>query len=218
MRFRLPAAALLLLALAACTYTPAERFKVRGIVTDTLATLPGSLVYIIGADGVADSVKVKDGTFSYSGCKDETKLYTVVLRFPGRTERDTRFTAIFVPDSEVINIDLDYPVTVTGSPLTDAVNGFQEQVMNLYYEQEEVSAEGAEEDPAVTDSLYRVRMQKIVTLSRDTYLANTENVLGLQAISLLVTELDREELEALIAQGGEFIRENKQLKELIESK
>ena len=217
MKFKSFAAALLLLALAACT-SPAERFKVRGIVSDTLAAMPESMVYIIGADGVADSVKVKDGTFSYSGCKDETKLYTVMLRFPGRTERDTRFIATFVPDSELINIDLDYPVTVTGSPLTDAVNSFQEQVMNLYYEQEEVSPEGAEEDPAVADSLYRARMQKIVSLSRETYLANTENVLGLQAISLLVTELDRAELEALLELGGESIRENKQLKELIESK
>ena len=217
MKFRFAAALPLLLLLGACDSTEG-RFTVHGIITDELATAPGSMVYLIGQDGPVDSVKVKDTEFSFTGPIDKTKILTVTLRFPGRDEWDTRFTAAFVPDSELIGIDLDYPVTVTGSPLTDAVNEYQEQVLQLYYQPEldteSLELEGEELDAYILDT----QMPKRVALSRQTYLANTDNALGLQAFSMLITELDREELEELFLQGGEVIQQNRKIKELIESK
>lgn len=218
MKFRLFAAALLLLAMASCT-SPRERFTVRGVVTDSLATVPGSIVYLLGPDGPVDSTFAKHGTFSFSGEQDPTKQFVVMLRFPGRDLYDDSFMAAFVPDSKLIGIDLDYPATVTGSPLTDAINAYNEKVMNLYYEHEtDIGSFAMNGEQEVADSIYRAQIQKIVDLSRETYLANTDNALGLQAFSLLVSELGREELEELAAAGGEHIRNNEQLKALIEGK
>lgn len=207
----------LLLLLGACD--PAEdRFTVRGTITDPLATEPGSVVYMTGPDGPIDSVLVSDSHFSFSGSIDKTKLLTVYLSYPERNEWDKSFTAVFVPDSEVIGIDLDYPVTVTGSPLTDAVNDYQEQLLKLYYEPE-LDMEDLDLDEEQLDSLVRVvQLPKILDLSRQTYLSNTDNALGMQAFFLLVTELEREELETLLDQGDDFIKKNEKIKELIENK
>lgn len=212
------AALLLLLALGACD-SAGERFTVRGNISDPLAEEPGSMVYLSGRNGPVDSARVRNGAFSFSGSIDKTKLYTVTLHFPGRSEWDERFTASFVPDAETISIDLDYPVTVTGSPLTEAINRYQEQVVNLYYEPgTDVGNFELNGEQEVADSIRNEQMLKIVELSKATYMANTDNALGLQALSLLISELDREELEALVELGDAFIREDQQIKRLIESK
>ena len=211
---------LLLLATAACN-TGRERFTVHGNISDPLASEPGSIVYLSGPQGILDSAAVKDGKFIFNGDKDRTKLLVISLKFIGREPLDDRFTASFVPDSDTIGVDLDYPVTVTGSPLTDAIHAFQEMVTEYYYEHvpEPLDVEADEnEEQALADSLYSLRMDKIISFSRDTYLANTDNALGMQALYLLLSELGREELEALVAQGGEFIRNDIRVQKIIESK
>lgn len=211
---------LVFLIMAACT-PGRERFIVHGNVSDPLASEPGSMVYLSGPEGPMDSVAVKDGKFVFNGEKDRTKLLVVSLKFKGREQLDDRFTASFVPDSDTIGVDLDYPVAVTGSPLTDAIHAFREQVMDYYYEHDPSLGDietGENEEQAIADSLYRLRMEKIISLSKDTYLANTDNALGMQALSLLLSELGREELQELVDQGGEFIRNDNQVKKIIESK
>lgn len=211
---------LVFLFMAACT-PGRERFTVHGNISDPLASEPGSMVYLSGPEGPMDSVAVKNGKFVLYGDKDRTKLLVVSLRFKGRDALDDRFTASFVPDSDTIGVDLDYPVAVTGSPLTDAIHAFREQVMDYYYEHDPALGDietGENEEQTIADSLYKLRMDRIISLSKDTYLANTDNALGMQALSLLLSELGREELEELVAQGGEFIRNDSHIKKIIESK
>ena len=132
-------AALLLAILASCTRVQTG-FSVRGDISDTLATVAGSMVRLYGPDGIIDSVRVKGGSFSFSGAADSTVMYMVMLDYPGRNPYDDKFKAVFVPEARAIHIDLDYPATVTGSPLTDAINGFQEKVMAFYFEKETENA------------------------------------------------------------------------------
>ena len=208
----------MLILAAACTKTP-PRFTVHGNITDSVATLPGSMVMLLGADGPIDSTKVEDCSFTFSGTIDKTVSLAVFLRFPGRDRFDERFTVRFVPDAEDITIDLDYPVTVTGSPLSDANAQLLDGIMELYYEREseigELALSGKE---AEADSLYALQMQKILDLCRQTYLEHTEDIVGLQAFSMLISDLGYDELTELLAQGATFIREDSGIAALLEAK
>ncbi|MBR4826942.1 MAG: AhpC/TSA family protein [Bacteroidales bacterium] len=211
----------LLAALSSCI-TGGERFRVNGTLTDSIATTPGSMVYLLGAGGwsdIVDSAKVSDGKFSFSGMADKTTSLVAVLKFPGRTPRDDRFLARFVPDSKDISIDLDYPATVTGSPLTDAMNDLQENIMDLYFEREseigELAMSGRREE---ADSLYKAQMAKIDDLCRSSFLEHSGDVVGLQAFSLLAQDLGYDELEGLLAQASSFIAEDPNVKDILHSK
>ncbi len=218
MKSRLILLAAAAIALASCNREP-EHFTVYGTVTDSLATLPGSMVYLIANDGPMDSTVVKDGSFTFQGDIDKTAIYVTLLRFPERDIYDTRFNIAFVPDAEEIHINLDYPATVTGSPLSDAITEFQENVINLYYEHDpDIGSLTFDGQMAKADSIYRAQVQKIDNLARETYLANTDNALGLTALGILFEDLDYDELAELVAKGAPFIQEDEQIQTLLDSK
>lgn len=218
MRFSKFVIPVLLAVAVACTKAP-QKFTVHGTITDPVATMPGSMVYLLGANGPVDSVAVQDGSFSFTGLIDKQVSLAVFLRFPGRDRFDERFTVRFVPDAKDITIDLDYPVTVTGSPLSDANARLLDGIMELYYEREseigELALSGKE---AEADSIYALQMQKIHQLCRLTYLEHTEDIVGLQAFSMLIDDLPYGELTALLEQGAEFIREDAGIAALMEEK
>lgn len=215
-----------ILALAAiaaliCSCTSGEqRFTVRGNVTDSLAFQPGSLVYLIGEDGPIDSCAVSQkGTFTFKGEIDKTRQLVAMLRFPGRDRYDDRFLASFVPDAEHITIDLDYPATVTGSPLTDAINDFVEKVSDIYYEHEtnigSLTMGGSYE---AADSIIRARTAKINDYSRETFLAHTDDALGKQAFMNMCSDMDAAGLEELLPQAAEFIRDDEDVQRIMKQK
>ena len=203
---------------AACTKTP-PRFTVHGTITDSIATMPGSKVFLLGADGPIDSTTVQEGSFTFTGRQDKRVSLAVFLRFPGRDRFDERFTVRFVPDAQDIIIDLDYPVTVSGSPLSDANAQLLDGIMELYYEREseigELALSGKE---AEADSIYALQMQKIQELCRQTYLEHTDDIVGLQAFSMLIADLSYDELNALLDQGSDFIKEDSSIVALMEAK
>lgn len=218
MKFRRYAILLLVAAAAACK-TPPPTFTVHGSISDSLAAMPGSKVYLLGANGPIDSVAVEAGTFTFSGPIDKTVSLAVFLRFPGRDRFDDRFTVRFVPDSEDITIDLDYPVTVTGSPLSDASSALLDGIMELYYEREgEIGQLAMSGDEASADSLYALQMQKILDLCKQTYLEHTDDIVGLQAFSMLIEDLEPEELDALLQLGAPFIREDETIAAMMEAR
>ena len=208
----------MLLALGACN-RPATHFTVNGSIDDTLATAAGSMVYLIGSDGPLDSAIVNKGRFTFKGEIDSTKQMVVMLHYPDRDPYDDRFLVPFVPDTERISIDLDYPATVTGSPLTDAIQSYREAVLNLYYEHEmDIGSLTMNGDVEAADSIYKAQLRKIDDLSRETYLANTGNVLGKQALTQLFNDLEAPELEELLLQGAPFIKDDEELNSLLRIK
>lgn len=222
MRFSPTAAALLALALLASCSMDTERFTVRGIVADDLAAAPGSKVYLLGPGGwdePIDSTVVKGGKFTFRGDIDPTTILTAALRFRDRDAMDNRFKARFIPDSETIVIDLDYPETVTGSPLTDAMLQLQEGILELYRERESEIGELAMNDrQAEADSIYRIQMQRIDDLCKDTYLQHTGDFVGLQALSILARNLSGPELAELVAHGAPFIAEDPVIRDSLDAK
>ena len=208
MKFKAIIAAAALTALTACTGSPA-RYTVKGSVQDTLATLPGSMVYLLYGDEVKDSSAIKNGTFSFSGDIDKTKIYGVIMQYPGRGRNEARFVSSFVPDSKSIAIDLDYPATVTGSPLTDELGKLQENLMNLYYEKDvEINALRMNGKDAEADSVYNDQMNKIHDLCRQTFLDHSDDAIGDQAFSLMLQDFGYEELSALLEKAAPFIAED----------
>ena len=218
MKIRNICAFLLVAAAAAACIRDGEHFTVHGTLTDEAGSNPGSLVYLISQDGPVDSVGIKDGKFTFSGRIDKTRQLVAMLRYPGKDPYDERFIAVFVPDAKDIYIDLDYPATVTGSPLTDEISAYQEKASEIYYERESdigsLSINGEQER---ADSIYKSQMKKIADLSRETFLANTDNVLGLQAFTMLIDELGPEELEQLAASSA-LVKENAEIQALLEGK
>lgn len=219
MRFsKLVILSLLAVAAAACTKVPA-RFTVHGTISDPVATMAGSKVYLLGANGPIDSVSVVDGTFSFTGRINKQVSLAVFLKFPGRDRFDERFTVRFVPDAKDITIDLDYPVTVTGSPLSDANAQLLDGIMELYYEREsEIGELALSGNEAAADSIYALQMQKIHELCRQTYIDHSEDIVGLQAFSMLINDLPYDELAALLEQGSDFIKEDPGIIALMEEK
>ncbi len=222
MKFSLPAAALLIAAMFAGCVSPQKRFTVTGNLSDSLAALPGSKVYLLGDGGwdeALDSSGVKAGKFTLRGTIDPTTTLTAVLRFPGRDAFDKRFRVNFIPDSEDIIIDLDYPETVIGSPLTDAYAAFQEGVLEIYREREsEIGDLAMNGMQAQADSIFHIQMDRINEFCRQTYLNHTGDVVGLHALSILARSLSGEELEDLAALGAPFISEDPVIRDSLESK
>ena len=222
MRLSPIAAALSALALIASCSMNSKRFTVRGNVADDLAAAPGSKVYLLGPGGwdePLDSTVVKGGKFTFKGDIDPTTILTAALRFRGREALDSRFKARFIPDTETIVIDLDYPETVTGSPLTDEMRRLQEGILELYRERESEIGELAMNDRlAEADSIYRIQMQKIDDLCKDVYSLHTGDFVGLQALSILARSLSGPELAQLVSQGAPFIAEDPVIRDSLEAK
>lgn len=219
---KLPAAALLAaLLLSACNLAD-ERFTVDGNIGDPLAAAPDSKVYLLGAGGwdeAIDSTSVKGGKFTFKGNVDRTTVLTAVLHYPGMDPYDTRFRVQFIPDSEKICIDLDYPAIVSGSPLTDERQRLHDGIIDLYSEREseigELAMNGMQ---AQADSIFRLQMQKINDLCLSTYLQHTADFVGLQALSILARSLDGNELAELVSQGAPFIAEDPVIRDSLDSK
>ena len=71
---------------------------------------------------------------------------------------------------------------------------------------------------ASADSLYALQMQKILDLCKQTYLEHTDDIVGLQAFSMLIEDLEPEELDALLQLGAPFIREDETIAAMMEAR
>lgn len=99
-----------------------------------------------------------------------------------------------VADTKRMTVDFDTKAS-KGSPLTAAMNDFIASLDQV------LMASSPEVDAfAVMDSLMRAA-----------YRAHSDNAVGLQAMKLLSGFLDYEEMVTLLAEGGDFIREDERI-------
>ena len=172
------------LALASCT---SKNFSIKGIADDECGLAEGAVVLVCDGNGnVKDTCLVKDGKFSYSGPIDVTGFIAFDLAYPGKDNRFVDHCAAVIPDKKNIEVVLRDSSYVNGSPLTEAFNDFQAELMRLYTESED------ENEP--------------LQYCREVFLANTDNIVGANAFSQLVYDLPLEEFDELFEKAGDFIK------------
>ena len=110
-----------------------------------------------------------------------------------------------------VNID---DASSEGSPLTAVLNAFL-LTLNGYFEgdaafQEKAAAIG--DDPEKMSGLLAWNKQRILSLTKETYLSHTDDAVGLLALRLFSgMGVNPEELRNLLAQGAGFIQENDEI-------
>lgn len=170
------------------------------VANDSIAALPGIVVELIDAntDEVADSSALKGEKFTLKVPSTLEKLYVVQLVYPEGNQRSNAYRTIVVPDVSKILVTLSDSSTVTGSPVSSSYMEFTDKFR---------------------ESLTGNDMTQLAKLCRDTYEANLNNLLGVQALGLL-TQVDEnlklEDLEELFNKGGDCIKNNDRLKSTLD--
>lgn len=177
-----------------------KTFTINGIADDEVARQEGSVVYLCDSEGhIQDSCLVKDGRFRFSGPLDVTSFIAFELNYPGKDKRFEDRTAVVIPDSREIAVCLNDSVYVDGSPLTDAFNEFQSELMRLYIESDD---EG----------------ESAINYCREVFLANKDNIVGSQALGQIIYDLEIDEIDQLMDQASDFISQNPRYQKVREGK
>ena len=158
-------------------------------------------VMICGKNGV-DTCLVKNGTFTLKTVQDPCVQQQI--KFIDAEGNDVGNGDIFdmmeiVADTREMTVDFDTQQS-SGSPLTAAMNNFIQELYGLLL---------GDLDPEVDASA------EMDSLMRKTYLDHSYDAVGLQAMRLLSHDLEYEEMEELLNQGGNFILEDEGLASLL---
>ena len=175
-------------------------------INGTIDDLVGS-VNLVDMDGaVLDSCVLVNGSFSLE-CDLNPEIGVSVIRGDG-------FDPIaLIPDSRRITISMaEGKPVVTGSPLSQGLQELQQWLMSTYngngmraYEMRQAGdIEGAQ---ALTEETN----QAVSTRCREVYLDHASDLLGMQAMVIMMRFIDDYEFLDLYEQGGKVIKENAEI-------
>jgi thiol-disulfide isomerase/thioredoxin len=171
---------------------------IRGTATVPDAEQAYSAVLLQGGEGI-DTCRIENGAFALMTFQDpqvqlQIKLIDAEGNDVGTGELQDRME--LVADARRMTVDFDTKAS-EGSPLTAAMNDFIASLDKVLMESSpEVDAF------AVMDSLMRAA-----------YRTHSNDAVGLQAMRLLSGFLDYEEMVTLLAEGGDFIREDERIEQ-----
>lgn len=210
--------ALIFLAIASITVVTAcgrngDSFIVKGVLTDSLSTLPGAKIVLTGVDGTMEETQIIDGRFTFTGRADIEKHYHVSLEFDEEKPFTHNHQADFIAEAGTIRINLNNPPAVRGGRLNrryynylremnDIIDSFQRDAFNLI-------------DSIGKDAAYERVMEMqdsanalIVVGSTKVFYGNPDNVVGAIALSNVVYDLSPAALDSCLDVAADFIREN----------
>ncbi|MBR3064519.1 MAG: TlpA family protein disulfide reductase [Bacteroidales bacterium] len=168
--------------------------------------------------GVAlDSCSIENGSFTLTTgqCPQKSlniKIHDAAGKWIGDGSLFDQVMEI-VPDARRMSVNID-DASSEGSPLTAVLNAFL-LTLNGYFEgdaafQEKAAAIG--DDPEKMSGLLAWNKQRILSLTKETYLSHTDDAVGLLALRLFSgMGVNPEELRNLLAQGAGFIQENDEI-------
>lgn len=158
------------------------------VITGTVSEQIDSVTLIDMSGNLLDASAVTDGSFTLK-CALNPEMGVTVFR------GDEYFPIALIADSPSINITFaDGSPVVTGSPLSAELQDFQQWVFKTYM------------DTTVTD-----KETVIAARSRELYLAHTNDLVGVQAMTILMASTDKEEFMQLYEMGGKLIQEDAQI-------
>jgi thiol-disulfide isomerase/thioredoxin len=199
-----------LMALAALCACNDNVCTISGTLTDPLDSV--RLVDMSGA--VLDVATVKDGAFTLK-CEIDPEAGVSIIRGALPTE-DSYYSeeSIYydpiplIPDVKKIKVDIaDGESKITGSPLSQEIQDFQQWAMDTYLKDvETISALEEAGDSIGVMKTSEELANKMATRCREVYQAHKDDAIGAQALGLLTEFADEDEFIALYEQGGKAVK------------
>ena len=211
------------LALAISCGPRGNTYFIKGPVTDSLANDPAAKVSLMHSDGTVDDAFIAKGKFTFSGEASNEDLCRIALMIGDKPAGRGEYSASFIPEKGVIKIDLSKESVVTGGKLNKALTAYNTQIRDIVTDfQAKVAAlvDSLGQSGAV-DAVMELQdetIDKVDALSKSVFNDNTDNAVGLAALSNFIHDLSSDELDDYLSRAGDFIKNDKDVKSLLESK
>ncbi len=170
---------------------------IKGSFTDPVDSV--SLVNTTG--DVIDNCILADGSFTLK-CEIDPKTFVCLMR------GNSGSPIPLIPDVKEINLSIEEgkPV-ISGSPLSTELQEFQNWVIDAFMENNAkalplIDAGDQEAADALSDNMHK----KIAARSKEVYLNHKSDALGLQAMFIMMEDIDADEFIALYEQADKFIQ------------
>ena len=179
----------------ACSSTP--QCTIKGTVDSDLDYV---WLYDMDANPV-DSCAVTDGAFTFTTDRSTTQVFTIM-------NRDQTARLPLIPDAKEIQVTIaDGAAAVTGSPLSEELQGLQKWLMQQFNEANEKAmgfyADGKpEEGAAVMEEMHKT----LADHCKELYLDHLQDPIGIQALGMVMFDLPKEEFLELYGKGGDLIK------------
>ncbi len=190
--------------------SPRGSFVLKGTVKDSLASLPGAAIVITDmTSGEKDTVAIEKGFFTLTGDADITSCKQVMLAFIDAPAVKHKLYASFIPEEGVIRLNLDNQ-TVKGGAANRSMQEFtaisttMADSLVVKYNLFKAGTISEDEFDAAEESFNRA----ITDLATKTIKGNGDNYLGLAALKEIIYDIDLKQLDELLSDCSEFIRNN----------
>lgn len=207
----------MIIAAVAVVASCSGKFVANGTVEGDKANVEGAYVALVDGEEEVAVAELKDGKFTISAKADPSKICGLVLK----TEKDEEFNpdegyfVSVIPEKGSAEVVLaEDASTVTGVPLTEALNEYQNKMMDTYMGAQTAMMKLVEEgdpDEEELQALSENRDKAIFDISLEAYNANCKNAVGLQALYMILegeNDLSLTDIKALVGKGAAFIQEN----------
>lgn len=165
-------------------------------------------IYLMKSSGERlDAAAVENGTFTLSCEKDPTSGIFIMT---GREDDDP---VSLVPDTREILVRVeDGAVSVSGSPLSEELQTLQQWMLNHFMgHNEKAMAMIDAGDPEGAEALMQEMHKAMADHCKEVYLKHLNDPVGVQAMTILRSELPEEEFSRLYKLGGECIHNDPML-------
>ena len=175
---------------------------ISGTIDDPVDSV--SLVDLSGAE--LDKCAVVDGAFTLT-CPRGPEMGVSIVR------GELYMPIALVADSKAITISMaDGQPVISGSPLSEALQELQQWTMATFSDyMQRANALMEEGDQEKAAAVNEERDQVLATRHREVYLDHKDDLLGVQAMSLLMFEVDEDEFIDLYEQGGKVIQDDAEI-------
>ncbi len=190
-----------LVALAVSCGQQSDTCTVKGVVKGPYEA-DGATLSVMLMGQAPETVEIQDnGTFTYSLPADVTSPLRISLR--EKDSRRPKYVVLLVPEGGTVRVVLDEESTFKGGRINRELNRFNQMTRALNESFSELDRNNPE-DEAKAEAM----ILKLHEACEKTFRANTDNWVGLMALTTRMYELSLAELDEHLEAAADFIREN----------
>ena len=168
---------------------------IKGQISD-----PVDSVKLVDMNGTElDQCVLTDGAFSLK-CNINPEIGVSVLR------GDNYDPISLIPDSKEITVTMnDGKPFVSGSPLSEELQGLQQWAFSTFMDAMSlIEASDPENAEAISANMHK----EIASHCKDIYLQHKDDPIGIQAMTLMMMDIDENEFIELYEQGGKVVKDD----------